>query len=94
LFRRKDVWGENAEQFVPERFAPENLKKDQLFIPFGNGKRNCIGYRFAYSGFKLIIMKAVRNFLITTDLKFNDLKMERKIALKIIGEHSISIKPR
>jgi len=94
LFRRKDVWGENAEQFVPERFAPENVKKDQLFIPFGNGKRNCIGYRFAYSGFKLIIMKAVRNFHITTDLKFNDLKLERKIALKIIGEHSISIKPR
>jgi len=94
LFRRKDVWGEDAEQFVPERFAPENVKQNQLFIPFSMGKRNCIGYRYAYAQFKIIIMKMIRNFIVTTDLKFDKIEFDGKITLKIVGDHTVSIKKR
>jgi cytochrome P450 len=40
LHRRKDLWGDDAELFNPDRFLPENFgDKQQYFIPFSVGKR-------------------------------------------------------
>jgi cytochrome P450 len=45
LHRSPKYWGEDAEQFRPERFAPECADKINLnaFIPFSAGARNCVG---------------------------------------------------
>ena len=42
LHRRKDIYGEDANIFRPERWD-ENLKPGWAFIPFGAGPRTCIG---------------------------------------------------
>lgn len=34
-------WGSNAGEFVPKRFLG-GYKKDQPFMPFGYGPRNCV----------------------------------------------------
>lgn len=39
LFKDKDVWGEDAEEFRPERW--EQRKPFWSFIPFGGGPRRC-----------------------------------------------------
>jgi cytochrome P450 len=39
--RRPDIWGEDADQFRPERF--EEIKRDWSFIPFSGGPRICLG---------------------------------------------------
>ena len=36
-----ELWGLNAGEFVPERFLGGN-KKDQPFMSFGYGPRNCV----------------------------------------------------
>jgi len=94
LFRCKDVWGDDAEQFNPDRFAPENLQRNQLFIPFSMGKRNCIGYRYAKASFKIAIMKIIRNFELSTVMTFKDIKLERMITLKIAGDQSVTLEKR
>jgi cytochrome P450 len=45
LHRNPAVWGEDAGDFRPERFEPENIQKvdPSAFVPFASGKRKCIG---------------------------------------------------
>lgn len=45
LHRRRDVWGENAENFEPENFLPQraNERHSYAYVPFANGLRVCIG---------------------------------------------------
>lgn len=41
---RKDIWGEDADEFRPERW--EGRRAGWEFIPFGAGPRKCIGRKF------------------------------------------------
>lgn len=45
LHRSQRIWGDNADQFDPERFSPERIaESDQYyFMPFSHGPRKCIG---------------------------------------------------
>ncbi|CAE6510479.1 unnamed protein product [Rhizoctonia solani] len=54
MHRRKDLWGPDADEFDPERWLDERLKKyvtpnPFIFLPFNAGPRICIGQQFAYN---------------------------------------------
>ncbi|CAE6505159.1 unnamed protein product [Rhizoctonia solani] len=54
MHRRKDLWGPDAEEFDPERWLDERLKKyvtpnPFIFLPFNAGPRICLGQQFAYN---------------------------------------------
>lgn len=42
---RKDIWGEDVDEFRPERW--EGRKAGWEFIPFGGGPRKCIGRKYS-----------------------------------------------
>lgn len=95
LHRRKSLWGEDADLFNPDRFLPENFSgKEQFFMPFSLGKRNCLGYKYACVSLKLVLLKLLRNFKFTTSLKLNEVKFTRQLALKKIGPHLLSVQKR
>ncbi|XP_063127926.1 cytochrome P450 3A11-like isoform X7 [Rattus norvegicus] len=56
-------WPE-PEEFLPERFSKENKGSidPYVYLPFGNGPRNCIGMRFALMNMKLALTKVLQNF--------------------------------
>ncbi len=45
MHHRKDLWGEDAEEFRPERW--EGRKTDWSYLPFNGGPRICIGRKSA-----------------------------------------------
>ncbi|KAJ5453959.1 Benzoate 4-monooxygenase [Penicillium daleae] len=58
IHRSKEIWGPDAEQFVPERWSPKRLTPRQkaAFIPFSHGPRACVGRNVAEM--ELLVMGA------------------------------------
>lgn len=45
MHRLQCVWGDDANEFNPDRFLPDRIKDHHpfSFLPFSGGPRNCIG---------------------------------------------------
>ncbi|MFZ5783759.1 MAG: bifunctional cytochrome P450/NADPH--P450 reductase [Pseudomonadota bacterium] len=84
LHRDPKVWGENAEEFRPERFAPENAKDlpPNAWKPFGNGSRACIGRPFAMQEAQLVLSMMLQRFDFVFDDPSYTLKVHETLTLK------------
>lgn len=96
MHRRKDIYGPDADQFVPDRFHPNEMKKrnPSAFAPFSLGPRNCIGMRYAYIEMKIVLATLLRHFRFTTDLKMSDIRMRYEITMKNIHGNMIRVERR
>lgn len=96
LHRKKDIWGTDAEEFRPERFLPENDSKrhSHSFLPFSQGPRDCIGKYYAMLAIRTVLVKFLRNYKITTNLKYEELKLKAELTLKICQSLKVKIEKR
>ncbi|XP_055298916.1 cytochrome P450 4V2-like isoform X2 [Sitodiplosis mosellana] len=96
MHRNAKFYGQNAHEFYPERFLPENSADwhPYQFVPFGVGTRNCIGSRYALTSLKIALSHILRRFKLTTDLKLPDVIIEPSLLLKICNKHAIRIERR
>ncbi|RDB18325.1 hypothetical protein Hypma_000510 [Hypsizygus marmoreus] len=67
MHRRKDLWGPDAEEFDPDRFLDERLKKYLMknafiFLPFNAGPRICLGQQFAYNEMSFMVIRFLQQF--------------------------------
>ncbi|MGW0765762.1 cytochrome P450 [Streptomyces sp. NPDC002676] len=69
LHRDPEVWGEDAEQFDPDRFDAKAVRSRpaHTFKPFGTGARACIGRQFALHEATLVLGLLLRRYELRAD---------------------------
>lgn len=73
LHRDPDIWGSDANEFKPERFAngvSGACKIPQTYVPFGLGPRLCLGRNFAMVELKLVLALVVSKFTFSLSPKY------------------------
>lgn len=60
MHRRKDIWGEDAWEFKPERWI--GRKGGWEFLPFNGGPRICLGQQFALTEAGYVIVRLLQKF--------------------------------
>lgn len=64
LSHRQPEYWPRPQQFVPERFSPQqNRQRAALtYVPFGGGPRNCIGAAFGLVEAKVVLIRILQQF--------------------------------
>ncbi len=60
IHRRKDFWGHDAAEFIPERWV--HRKTGWEYIPFNGGPRICIGQQFALTEAGYVLVRLLQRF--------------------------------
>lgn len=73
IHRDKEVWGEDADEFRPERFengVTRAAKHPNALLSFSSGPRSCIGQNFAMIEAKAVIAMILQRFSFTLSPKY------------------------
>lgn len=86
MLHRDPVWGDNVEEFDPERFAPEveAARSPHAYKPFGTGERACIGRQFALHEATMLLGMLVHRYRFIDHADYR-LKVKETLTLKPDG---------
>jgi len=96
LHRSKSIWGDDADDFRPERFEKEYFEKISSygFIPFAKGPRMCVGWRYAMLLMKIQLANILLRYEVDTSLKLSELEFQFNITMKVCQGYNISLSER
>ncbi|MEV7197404.1 cytochrome P450 [Streptomyces sp. NPDC093510] len=86
MLHRDPVWGDNVEEFDPDRFAPgtEAARSPHAYKPFGTGERACIGRQFALHEATMLLGMLVHRYRFLDRADYR-LKVKETLTLKPDG---------
>ncbi|TFK45404.1 cytochrome P450 [Heliocybe sulcata] len=90
--RNPDVWGEDADEFRPERWLSDtstSAKGASLGVVgnlfnFSSGQRSCIGWRFAMAEMQCFLAELIRNFEYSIDPQIQIKKVGDGIVIPVV----------
>ncbi|KAI3911478.1 hypothetical protein MKW98_010365 [Papaver atlanticum] len=91
LHRNPEIWGPDANDFKPERFANGILgatKVPYAYIPFGLGPRTCLGQKFAIAELKIIISLILSKFCFALSPNY---KHAPAFTIVIVPKHGLQL---
>ncbi|CAH1801368.1 unnamed protein product [Owenia fusiformis] len=88
MHRHPDIWGEDVEEFKPERFHPDKMKDFDSFgyIPFSAGPRNCIGQNFALAEEKVLLARLLHKYELSLPDDTPEIIPSVRLVLKVEGD--------
>ncbi|KAF8370580.1 hypothetical protein PRIPAC_77009, partial [Pristionchus pacificus] len=85
----KTVWGEDAEEFRPERWLESSDRPRAAFQSFGEGPRICLGMRLAYVEEKVALLKLLSRFRVEKTKNTNPIKLVGSVT---VGPERVMVK--
>lgn len=84
MTHRDSKYWKNPEEFIPERFSPEEVaqRHPYTFIPFSGGPMSCIGQKFAMLSLKTMLVHILQNFKITTLVQMHEIQLHADISIR------------
>jgi len=90
MHRRKDIYGPDALEFRPERWAPEEgLRPSWGYLPFNGGPRICVGQQFALTEAGYTIVRLLQEFRGIENR--DDSKWEEKLSLTLAIDNGVKV---
>ncbi|KAH7020103.1 cytochrome P450 [Ilyonectria destructans] len=83
LHRRTDIFGDDAEEFRPERW--EKLRTTWEYLPFSGGPRICIGQQFALTQMSYLVTRLLQRFDEVEAVDDGPMLQEVSTTMKIVG---------
>ncbi|KAJ9631052.1 hypothetical protein H2203_001580 [Taxawa tesnikishii (nom. ined.)] len=62
MHRRKDIFGEDALDFNPDRWESSSLRPGWGYLPFGGGPRVCLGQQYALTETYYVTIRLMQHF--------------------------------
>ncbi|WP_322871342.1 bifunctional cytochrome P450/NADPH--P450 reductase [Streptomyces goshikiensis] len=86
MLHRDPVWGDNVEEFDPDRFAAEAeaARSPHAYKPFGTGERACIGRQFALHEATMLLGMLVHRYRFVDQGRY-ELRVKETLTLKPDG---------
>ncbi|MFE2553087.1 bifunctional cytochrome P450/NADPH--P450 reductase [Streptomyces sp. NPDC059355] len=86
MLHRDPVWGDNVEEFDPDRFAAEAeaARSPHAYKPFGTGERACIGRQFALHEATMLLGMLVHRYRFVDQGRY-ELRIKETLTLKPDG---------
>ncbi|MER6775968.1 MULTISPECIES: cytochrome P450 [unclassified Streptomyces] len=86
MLHRDPVWGDNVEEFDPDRFAAEAeaARSPHAYKPFGTGERACIGRQFALHEATMLLGMLVHRYRFVDHGRY-ELRIKETLTLKPDG---------
>ncbi|XP_044505318.1 cytochrome P450 704C1-like [Mangifera indica] len=96
--RSKDLWGDDAEEYRPERWLNENghfqARNPFIFTAFQAGPRICLGKDFAYRQMKIFSMILLGSYRFKLNDESKPVKYRTALTLHMEGGLHLRVLPR
>ncbi|KAK1585379.1 cytochrome P450 [Colletotrichum navitas] len=89
--RRKDLYGEDADEFRPERWEERRPTWD--YIPFSGGPRICIGQQFALTQMSYFVVRVLQTFKDISPRDDRPMQQTLGITAKLANDVLLSFTP-
>ncbi|KAK6955882.1 hypothetical protein Daesc_003528 [Daldinia eschscholtzii] len=86
MHHSREIWGDDADEFRPERWEETTARQKNAFIPFSTGPRACVGRNVAEMEMKMIVATWARRysvFLCQDEMETREGFLRKPLALDI-----------
>jgi cytochrome P450 family 4 len=96
LHTNKTFWGDDVMEFKPDRFREENISKvhPYAYFPFSGGQRICPGMKYAQLSMKIFLSKFLMKYRVTTNLKYEELELQVRVAMVVKQGFMVKVEKR
>ncbi|XP_049874944.1 cytochrome P450 4V2-like [Pectinophora gossypiella] len=100
IHHNSTYWGEDVEDFRPERFLDTPFKHPAQFMPFSFGPRNCPGYQYALMSMKTLLATTLREYRVLPATspdeanRYPPLRLCHELMLRDADEWRVCLEPR